>query len=157
MEERKVEFIIKVLKTAELSSEDSLLRDAAIHAAKRAYAPYSHFCVGAAALLGNGTVVCGSNQENAAYPSGMCAERVALFSAGSSFPDEQVVSMAIVALKDGCVQLSVSPCGGCRQTMLEAEQRYGRNIRVLLCGKDETIVAFSARDLLPLCFGKDNL
>ena len=122
-----------------------------------AYAPYSHFSVGAAVLLGNGSVVGGSNQENAAYPSGMCAERVALFSAGASYPDAPVLSMAIVALKDGCVQLSVSPCGGCRQTMLEAEQRYGHHIRILLCGRDETVVVPSAKDLLPLCFGKENL
>ncbi len=152
MEEKNIQFKIRVLRPEELSVEDRELRDVAIRAAKRAYAPYSHFNVGAAVLLEDGTVIEGNNQENIAYPSGLCAERVALFSAGASFPDVPVVALAIIAFKNEEIQPSISPCGGCRQVMLEAERRYGRSIRMLLCGRDKTIIVPSARDLLPLSF-----
>jgi cytidine deaminase len=152
MEEIKIELTFRRLKTEELSAESRLLREAAISAARRAYAPYSHFHVGAAVLLKNGTVVEGNNQENMAYPSGLCAERVALFTAGASFPEQPVEALAIAAMKDGAVQPSIAPCGGCRQVMLETEQRYGQSIRILLCGQDETILVASAKDLLPFSF-----
>ena len=152
MEEIRLDMTFKRLKTVALSVDDSRLRDAAIQAAKRAYAPYSHFNVGAAVLLTDGTIVEGNNQENMAYPSGLCAERVALFSAGACFPDIPVEALAIVAIKNGTIQSSIAPCGGCRQVMLETEQRYGRPIRILLCGKDATILIPSALDLLPLSF-----
>ena len=152
MEEKRIELTFKRMKTASLSKEDRRLCDAAICAAHRAYAPYSQFHVGAAALLDDGTIVEGNNQENKAYPSGLCAERVALFAAGAAFPDTPVVAMAIVAIKNGVLQSSVAPCGGCRQVMLETEQRYGQPVRLLLCGKDETILVPSASDLLPLAF-----
>ncbi|MDR0573128.1 MAG: cytidine deaminase [Tannerella sp.] len=152
MEEKKIEFKIKVLKSGELSVEDGKLRDAAIRAAGRAYAPYSHFNVGAAVLLENGTVLEGNNQENIAYPSGLCAERVVLFAAGASFPGVPVIALAIVAIKNGEIQPSISPCGGCRQVALEAERRYGRSVRTLLCGRNDTVIISSARDLLPLSF-----
>ena len=157
MEERKIILNFKLAGTGELPEGDERLRNAAVEAAKDAYAPYSHFCVGAAALLEDGTIVKGSNQENAAYPSGLCAERVALFSAGASFSSIPVVVLAIVAIKDGKIQSSISPCGACRQVMLETEQRYNRPLRTLLCGSDETIIISSAKDLLPLCFGKGSL
>ena len=152
MEEIKIELTFKRLNPNMMSMDDSRLRDAAIHAAQYAYAPYSQFYVGAAVLLQDGTVVAGSNQENMAYPSGLCAERVALFSAGASFPDKPVVAIALVAVKNGMIQTAITPCGGCRQVMLETEQRYGQPIRVLLCGRDDTVLVASARDLLPLSF-----
>ena len=157
MEEGKIILNYRLARTGELPEEDKRLKNAAVEAAKDAYAPYSHFCVGAAVLLENGTIVKGNNQENAAYPSGLCAERVALFSAGASFPAVPVVALAITAIKDGKIQPSISPCGACRQVILEAEQRYGRPLRTLLCGSDETIIISSAKDLLPLCFGKSSL
>ena len=147
-----IELKFKRLQTAALSETDDNLRAAAIDAASRAYAPYSHFQVGAAVLLDDGTVVAGSNQENMAYPSGLCAERVALFSAGATFPDIPVVALAIVAIQNGVVQPAIAPCGACRQVLLETEQRYGRAIRVLLCGQEETVLVASAQDLLPLSF-----
>jgi len=152
MEEIKIELTFKRLKTAELSISERRLFDAALTASKQAYAPYSHFNVGAAVLLHDGTVVVGSNQENLAYPSGLCAERVALFSAGASFPQKPVVAIAVIALKNGEVQPTITPCGACRQVMLETELRYGQPLGVMLCGKDETILAASANDLLPLSF-----
>ena len=157
MEEKKIEIIYKVLKNSELTDEDARLRRIAIETAQNAYAPYSKFNVGTVALLEDGSYTKGSNQENAAYPSGLCAERIALFSAGANFPDKAVKTLAIVALKDDIILDSVSPCGGCRQVLLETEQRYGYDIRVLLCGRDETVIISSAKDLLPLCFGKTNL
>ena len=152
MEENKIEMIFKVLKTNELSVDDSRLRETAVNAAQRAYAPYSGFNVGAVALLADGVIMEGNNQENVAYPSGMCAERIALFSAGATYPEIPVTSLAIIAIKDGEIQPSIAPCGACRQVMLETEQRYGHPVRILLCGRDETIIVSSAKDLLPLCF-----
>ena len=154
MEEKKIELKFNILKTDELSADDQRLRDMAIHAAGRAYAPYSNFHVGAVLLLKDGTIVEGNNQENVAYPSGLCAERVALFSAGASNPDVPVVSLAIVAMKNGQIQSAISPCGGCRQVMLETEQRYGYPIRILLCGYDQTIIIPSVQHLLPFSFSK---
>jgi cytidine deaminase len=152
MEEIRIELFFERVKTEELQEEDCRLRDAAVGAARQAYAPYSQFHVGAAVLLKDGTVVIGSNQENMAYPSGLCAERVALFAAGASFPEQSVVAMAIAAIKDGAVQPSIAPCGGCRQVMLETEQRHGQPIRILLCGCDETVLVPSADSLLPMAF-----
>lgn len=152
MEEKKFELRFNLSKPDELSPDDTRLRDAAISAAGRAYAPYSKFNVGAALLLKDGTIVEGNNQENVAYPSGLCAERVALFSAGASYPDLPVVSIAVVALKNGEIQPSISPCGSCRQVMLETEQRAGHPVRILLCGREQTVITSSARDLLPFSF-----
>ena len=125
-----------------------------IKATGQSYAPYSKFHVGAAALLEDGTIITGSNQENAAYPSGLCAERVALFHAGHQYPDMPVVALAIAAATNGRQVESISPCGACRQVLLEAEQRYGKPMKVLLCGTKEVVVAESAESLLPLCFGR---
>jgi cytidine deaminase len=152
MDEIKIELSFKRLKTNELLADDRRIYDAAIRAARRAYAPYSQFNVGAAVLLGDGTIVEGNNQENVAYPSGLCAERVALFAAGASFPEKQVTAIAITAIKNGEIQSSIAPCGACRQVMLETERRYGHAIRVLLCGKDATILVDSVKDLLPISF-----
>lgn len=152
MENINLELIFQRLKTEDLSLEDRSLRKVAIQAALRAYAPYSHFKVGAAVLLSDGTVVEGNNQENAAYPSGLCAERVALFAAGASFPERPVQAIALIAVRNGTVQSALAPCGACRQVMLETEQRYGQPIRILMCGDETTIIAQSVKDLLPLSF-----
>ena len=136
---------------------ESRLMEAAIKATGQSYAPYSKFHVGAAALLEDGTIITGSNQENAAYPSGLCAERVALFHAGHQYPDMPVVALAIAAATNGRQVESISPCGACRQVLLEAEQRYGKPMKVLLCGTKEVVVAESAESLLPLCFGAKDL
>jgi cytidine deaminase len=154
MEERKIELCIRVLNTEELSPGDVRLRRVAVKAARQAYAPYSRFQVGAAVMLRNGTIVKGSNQENIASPSGVCAERVALFHAGTSFPDTPVVALAVVAIKGSMIQCQVSPCGACREVKLETELRYGTPLRILMCGKDETLIASSAHDLLPVNFSR---
>lgn len=148
---------VKVFPFSELPDEELPLMQAAIQATGQAYAPYSNFHVGAAALLENGIIITGSNQENAAYPSGLCAERVALFNAGHQYPDVPVVALAIAAATNGRQVESISPCGACRQVLLEAEQRHGKPMKVLLCGTKEVMVATSAESLLPLCFGAKDL
>ena len=140
---------VKVHAYHELSAEDLALTDAALEATRRSYAPYSRFHVGAAALLENGIVVTGTNQENVASPSGLCAERTTLFYANSQYPDVPVVALAIASPDTEGI---LSPCGACRQVMLETENRYGKPMRVLLCGAEEVIVVESARDLLPFAF-----
>ena len=123
---------------------------------EKAYAPYSNFHVGATVLLSNGEYISGNNQENLAYPSGLCAERVALFFAGANFPKETVESIVIVA-KGDLVPFDklLSPCGSCRQVMLESEMRQSNPIRVVLVSQNgRTIVFNSVLDLLPFAFGK---
>ena len=137
----------------ELHTEEQLLVNRAKAAAEAAYAPYSNFRVGAALRLTNGVVVIGSNQENAAYPSGLCAERVALFSAAAQYPAEVPVQMAIIALVDGeVIEVPVSPCGACRQVFTETVRRYAQPLSLLLCGRDK-ILKMSAANLMPLAFG----
>ena len=122
------------------------------------YCPYSGFHVGAAAKLANGTIIRGANQENAAYPSGLCAERTALFAAGAQYPDQPVERLAIACFTDGhFTKEPGSPCGACRQVMIETEHRYGGKMEVLLYGEDATWVFESAADLLPLIFVSENL
>ena len=140
---------VKVYAYHELSAEDLALTDAALEATRRSYAPYSRFHVGAAALLENGIVVTGTNQENVASPSGLCAERTTLFYANSQYPDVPVVALAIASPDTEGI---LSPCGACRQVMLETENRYEKPMRVLLCGMEEVIEVKSARDLLPFAF-----
>ena len=145
---------IKVYAMNELSETDRLLVQKAQEATLSSYAPYSLFRVGAAVLLENGTVVMGSNQENVAYPSGLCAERVALFAANSQHPVQSVKALAIAARKENgeLVKNPITPCGSCRQVMVEIEKRYETTMRVLLCGTEEVYIAESARSLLPLSF-----
>ena len=139
----------------ELNDSDQSLIESAREVMKNAYAPYSKFSVGAAALLSNGSVIKGSNQENIAYPSGLCAERVALFYAGANFPNEAVETLAIVAEGDLVpMETILSPCGGCRQVMVETESRQEKAYRVILVSQNKQVVIFqSAKDLLPLAFG----
>jgi len=140
----------------ELSESQRQLVTGAMEAARKAYAPYSSYHVGAALRLKDDTVVTGNNQENAAYPSGLCAERVALFYAGARFPEQAVTSMAVVALQNGSPQDEpVSPCGGCRQVLLEKESLGKEPIEVILYGSGRIWVISRARDLLPLPFQMD--
>lgn len=149
-----IETQVKVHAYHELSAEDLTLVNAALEATHRSYAPYSHFHVGAAVLLENGIIVTGTNQENVAYPSGLCAERTALFYANSQYPDVPVVALAIAARDaDGHTSPApIAPCGACRQVMLETEKRFKRPMRVLLCGNEEVFMVESASHLLPVAF-----
>jgi len=140
---------------SELDTADKFLLSKALQAASCAYAPYSHFQVGAALLLSNGAVVTGNNQENAAYPSGLCAERTALFYAQSQHPHFAVEAMAIVATCDGeQTEEPVYPCGACRQVMLEAQKRGGQPMRVVMGGAQKIQVVECVGELLPLAFEK---
>lgn len=139
----------------QLPAEDQALVEESQKIMSDAYAPYSNFRVGASLLLEDGTVVTGSNQENIAYPSGLCAERVALFYAGANHPEKVVKTLCIVAKGDLVdVETLLSPCGGCRQVMVETEKRQNEPFRVILVSQNNiTIVAESAASLLPLAFG----
>jgi cytidine deaminase len=142
----------------ELPEIDKHLLDTALRAVEKAYAPYSAFKVGAAVLLEGGLIVSGSNQENAAYSSGLCAERVAVFAASSEYPGRIIERIAVVS-KDKNGQLrSVTPCGSCRQVLYEYERRQDHAISVLMIGEDETLLEFKNIDsLLPFGFSKDQM
>ncbi|MCH2213870.1 MAG: cytidine deaminase [Flavobacteriales bacterium] len=138
----------------ELDVPDRALFKAAIRAMKSAYAPYSEFPVGAAILLENGEIILGSNQENIAYPSGLCAERVALFAAATQFPDVPIVSLAITTQPQTEKSASeITPCGACRQVMLEYERRHSKDFKVITGAANGPITVFNnAQSLLPLAF-----
>jgi cytidine deaminase len=145
--------ILEYNSLSELNEQDKILAEKAIDAAQNAYAPYSGFQVGAALRLANGVVVTGNNQENAAYPSGLCAERVALFWAGSQYKNIAVQSMAVAAFKDGEMTIGpISPCGACRQVLKESEHRHATPIALILLGKEKTVKLFQSSYLLPLGF-----
>jgi cytidine deaminase len=139
----------------ELSELDQALVARAKGAMEDAYAPYSEFKVGAALRLEDDTIITGSNQENIAYPSGLCAERVALFYAGANYAHLNVETLCIVAKGDLVDEQTIlSPCGGCRQVMVETERRQQKPFRVILVSQNNiTIVTNSASSLLPLAFG----
>ncbi len=143
----------------QLPETDLLLLKKASEAIKGSYAPYSEFHVGAAALLENGEVVLGSNQENTAYPSGLCAERVALFHAQSTYPGVAVLSLAITAQCNHFVTNSpVTPCGSCRQVIAEVEKRQEQKIRIVMKGEEGMAQAVEGIDqLLPLLFHEEKL
>lgn len=137
----------------ELGEADRRLMKSAIEATESAYAPYSNFHVGAAVLLGSGEVVTGSNQENIAYPSGLCAERTALFAASAQHPGMVMKALAVVGRNPEGRLVAASPCGACRQVMSEYEQRQGEKIRVLTYFSDDKILIFDGVDsLLPFVF-----
>lgn len=142
-----------------LSEKERMLMLEAGKAMLGAYAPYSEFKVGAAVLLENGTVVIGNNQENGAYPSGLCAERVALFAAHANFPHQRIVAMALQATSEQVeVSNPIAPCGGCRQVMAEYERNQQLPITVLFSGESGPIYRMDAvSDLLPLLFNGDFL
>lgn len=144
---------IEYASANELSAQEKELLMQAEQAAKSAYAPYSKFNVGAAILLDNGKIICGSNQENASYPLGLCAERVALFAASARHPGVKITSIAITS----SAKNPSAPCGACRQVMAEYESVHGNEMRILLKGAAEKIIAADGvKNLLPLMFsGKD--
>jgi cytidine deaminase len=145
-------------KPEELNADDRELVSIAKEVAINAYAPYSKFRVGAAVRLESGTVVCGTNVENAAFPSGICAERNALSNSISNNINDKPVAVAIAALtEDGLTDEPVPPCGNCRQVIAEEESRIGQEIRIILSGKRKTIVIESISSLLPLQFNNKNL
>jgi cytidine deaminase len=160
MEKRNIAFEVSVYeKLNELNGQDHDLMKKAILTRKDAYAPYSGFQVGAALLLENGEVIIGNNQENAAYPSGLCAERVAIFYAGSKYPGIKIVSIAISAKSQNhVVDKPAAPCGSCRQVISEYEFKQNCPIELLLMGETgEIIKCNSLSDLLPLGFNSSYL
>jgi cytidine deaminase len=145
-------------KPEELNPDDRELVIAARETALHAYAPYSKFRVGAAVRLESGTIVRGTNVENAAFPSGICAERSALSNSVSNHHNDKPVAMAIAAMtEDGLTEDPVPPCGNCRQVIAEEESRTGNRIRIILSGKNKTMIIESISSLLPLQFNKKNL
>lgn len=137
----------------DLPKEDLNLIEKAKEARESAYAKYSKFKVGAAILLDNGIIITGNNQENAAYPSGLCAERTAIFYAIANYPAATIIKMAVVAGKNDENTETVAPCGACRQVLLEYENRQNKPIKFLFTGMKGKVIAFSrCSDLLPFCF-----
>ena len=159
MQEKKIELSFISAHLNELSAQEQQLVADAKSAFKTAYAPYSGFLVGASVLLENGEVINGSNQENVAYPSGLCAERVALFYAGAKFSDVKINTVAISVLsKNFEVKDVISPCGACRQVMAEYEDKQHRPIKVILHSPtDEVLIANKVEDLLPFMFKSPSL
>ena len=158
MKELTIKSTFYVYQYDELSAPDKELIEAAKKATKTSYAPYSNFKVGAAVRLQDKTIVCGSNQENAAFPSGICAERTALFYANAQHPVQPVVEMAVAAFNKGAfLSAPIPPCGACRQVILGVEERYKQNIRILLYGEEGTYIIHSAKALLPLQFMGDTM
>ena len=144
--------------TAQLPDKDNNLIMKARDAAKNGYAPYSGFRVGAAVLLENGVIVTGNNQENAAYPSGLCAERTALFYASAQYPNIPIIALAITTLNRSDTASEIAkPCGSCRQVMAEYEDLAGKPIRILLDSTDKVIAINGIDNLLPLRFKKVDL
>lgn len=162
MNEKKITTLIRECGYEELGEADRRLVDAAREATRNSYAPYSKFHVGAAILMEGGEIVCGSNQENAAFSSGTCAERSACFYASAHYPGRRMVKIAIAAWTrlhhddeapwEECFQaLPISPCGSCRQALLEYETLYGP-MEVILYGREKVYILPSVSSLLPLCF-----
>lgn len=147
------------LEGENLREPDNILISNAKDALSSAYAPYSEFRVGAAVLLDNGELILGSNQENAAYPSGLCAERVALFHAKSKYPDAVVEAVAITASSENFnINNPITPCGACRQVIAEVESRQDKEIRIIMKGQTgPTQIVNGISNLLPLVFKEEKL
>ena len=142
----------------EIHDNDRELILAARNSAEKAYAPYSNFRVGAAIRLESGRIVKGANVENAAFPSGICAERSALANSVSNYSEDKPVAIAIASMtSEGITENIPSPCGNCRQVIAEEESRIGDKIRIILSGKNKTVIIDSISDLLPLQFNKEIL
>jgi len=142
----------------ELPASERKLVEEAIAAAGGAYAPYSGFKVGAAIMLDDGTVTRGANIENAAFPSGSCAEKTVLSYTVANFHEKKTVAIAIAALSGGELTPDpVPPCGNCRQMLIEEEQRLGQQVKVILAGKSAIIVLENCQSLMPLSFTRSNL
>lgn len=160
MQKRNVVFEMLVFDSLlELSEEDQLLMNTAINARENAYAPYSNFKVGAAVKMSTGEIVIGNNQENASYPSGLCAERVAVFQAGAIYPGIPILAIAISASSENYkVNIPAAPCGNCRQAVAEYEQKQKSPIRLLMMGEiGQVYNCSSIADILPLGFDNSYL
>lgn len=160
MKEVKIESVLTVYDNIEELSKDVIsLMEKAMEARHNAYAPYSKFNVGAALLLDNGEVVTGSNQENASYPSGLCAERTAIYYAGAKYPKAKIVQMAIIAGSTIKQTMSpIPPCGACRQAIAEYEVKQDSPIEIYFMGETGKVVkSNSLANLLPLVFDKSFL
>lgn len=155
MKEVKIETILEVYSDiSELPKPIQNLMDAAKEARNNAYAPYSKFNVGAAILLDNGEIVIGSNQENACFPSGLCAERTAIYYAGAKYPDAKILRMAITASSQNkLTHRPIPPCGACRQSIAEYEIKQEQHIEIYFMGaKGKVVKSNSLANLLPLLF-----
>jgi cytidine deaminase len=154
MNKRKiVSEIIEFSDLEEMNPEDRMLILKAMNASSVAYAPYSLFRVGAAVYLENSEIISGNNQENAVFPTGLCAERVAIFYAHSKYPDIPIRAIAVAAIQnDNFTDNPVGLCGSCRQVLLESENRFKNNIKIIMYGRNKIIQISSAKDLLPLHF-----
>lgn len=143
----------------ELAPNDLLLVNSAKEATKKSYAPYSNFNVGCAVVLDNGEIVSGANQENAAYPACICAERVVLSAISAVYPTAKPIKMAVVVInKNKKINKPAAPCGECRQVIHEWEKRHQQKIEIFMSGETGTLYHVeSIADLLPLAFGKDDL
>ena len=158
MKQIDINISIQSYQLDELSPQDQELVQAAIKATHNAYANYSRFYVGAALRLENGKIVIGANQENAAFPSGLCAERTAVFAAQANYPDSPIETLAIAGRNEkGVLPDPITPCGACRQVILEIEDRYKKPIKILLYGTQKIYCVRSVKDLLPLSFVDDNM
>lgn len=160
MEDNKFEFsYLSFTDSSELNEADALLLNEARKVTAEAYAPYSNFHVGAVALLENGEKVAGTNQENASYPVGICAERVLLGSAATLFPNVAIQTMAIsYNSKEVKSDHPISPCGMCRQALLEYETRTEKPIRIILSGQEGKVyIINTVKFLLPFAFTKSEL
>ena len=160
MHKQKFSFeIINYDSIDELTGSDFNLMQSSIASRQKAYAPYSNFLVGAAVLLENGEVVLGNNQENASYPAGICAERVAITHAGAIHPDVKIKAVAIsVSSKNHSVNTPAAPCGICRQSLMEYEQKQDAPIRILMMGETGRVIECSSvSDILPLAFNSSFL
>ena len=155
MDKRKLEIQYTILQKEELSDEDKLLIEKAKSVSEGAYSPYSEFRVGAAVLLDNGEIFTANNQENTAYPEGMCAERIALFYAMAQYPKQKIKSVAVYGNPQN-IELThfITPCGGCRQVMLECEQRGKEKMKILLGNacNTEVLRLEGVENLLPFPF-----
>jgi cytidine deaminase len=159
MKQINIHSTITILTEQELTAIELDLKNQAFEARSKAYAPYSKFTVGAALLLDNGVVVKGSNQENAAYPSGLCAERVAIYYAGANYPDAKIVKMFITASpQDRDLEVPIPPCGSCRQAIAEYEFKQDIPIEIFFMGaKGDIYKSDSLKNLLPFVFDKNHL
>jgi len=158
MKEKTIEIQYQFAQFEELGETERQLVNKAIAATQNSYANYSHFYVGAACLLADGRIVIGANQENAAFPSGLCAERTAVFAAQANHPEQAITTIAIAARNEhGFLKDPISPCGACRQVILEIEDRYKQPVRILLYGTDGIYCFKSIKDLLPFSFVDANM
>ena len=158
MEEKTITSVINICQPEELSQTEQELISMAIKATDNSYVPYSRFNVGCAVLLENSVKIVGCNQENASFPVTICAERSALFAAGAQYPDTPVACIAIAARNgDGLLAEPITPCGSCRQALVETERRYGRKVRILLYGTRHTYAIDGVGNLMPLSFTDEQM